>query len=240
MTSLKIAIVHHPDRKPWCIQLIRDLVMEGFFPSDIKLVIDTDGCGARANHLRAWEWLGQQEAEYGLVLEDDVTLCEDFMSNLGRMMSWAPNQIRSLYLGRGRPPQYQERIASVIGQDTSFITASMMMSGQGYLMPISFFTDADRMEAHQLPIDEAITRWARDGEMRITYPKYSLVDHRDGPTLIEDHGDGQPRNGTTALNTADCDPSGAKLPEIRKAWLVAGHNTPWNLGSIPLPEGETP
>jgi hypothetical protein len=144
--------------------------------------------------------------------------------------------VASLYLGRGRPIQYQERIALGVTQNVSYLTAEVLFSAQGYAMPVHYFSEKIREQVAKidLPIDEAISHWIQSWHGMVSYPRYSLVDHRDGPTLIDDHGDGQPRNGNTSLVLDGCDPSGKSLPEIRKAWLMAGHNTPWDLGSIEL------
>jgi hypothetical protein len=244
---VKIAIVSHYSRDKWTIGLVNSLIVQNVVndpTKDIKVLRDDGTIGAKANHMRAIEWIAGQNDDChgaGLVLEDDVVVCEDFGVNLDGFRSRRPEPVGSLYLGRGRPPQYQERIASVIGQDVSYITADVLMSAQGYTMPLWYFQEAlDEMcplASPHLPIDEHLTYWLQHKDHRVSYPKYSLIDHRDGPTLIEDHGDGQPRNGTTALCVENCDPSGARLPEVRKAWLLAGHNTAWDLGSIPLPEG---
>jgi hypothetical protein len=224
-----------------CIDLIRSLLLAGFdnYDERLRILHDDKGYGAKANHLRAWEWLGKQDTSVGVVLEDDVILCEDFLPNLAEFFIHSETPVNSLYLGRGRPPQYQERIALGITQNTSYITADALFSGQGYAMPINYFSEKIRQQvaAVDLPIDESITHWIQSWHGRVSYPKYSLIDHHDGPTLIANHGDGQPRNGTTALCVENCDPSGVRLPEVRKAWLMAGHNTDWSLGTIPLPEG---
>lgn len=239
---MKIAIVAHYSRDRWVHKLVGKLMMQGFSAAeDIVLARDDGTIGAKANHLRAWKYLERitPGVDWGVVLEDDVTPCVDFAANLKSFLRHSQTPVNSLYLGRGRPPQYQERIASVISHDVSYITADALFSAQGYAMPINYFSSkvAEQVADNDLPIDEAITAWVQSWHGKVTYPKYSLIDHRDGPTLIEDHGDGQARNGNTSLVVDGCDPSGSTLPEIRKAWLLAGHNTAWNLGSIPLPEG---
>jgi hypothetical protein len=76
----------------------------------------------------------------------------------------------------------------------------------------------------------SLTR-AQDVPTEVSYAFPSIVEHRDGPTIIV-HRDG-PRNGTTALMTADCDPSGAALPEIRKAWVFGPHSN-WDSSAVHL------
>jgi hypothetical protein len=234
--KISIAIVAHPDR----YRMAQRLANHSPWDASSRVLFDDDGIGAKANHLRAWEWLSTQHVDWGIVLEDDVILCEDFQGNLIQFLLHSPSPVNSLYLGRGRPVQAQERIALAITQDISYITADALLSAQGYAMPVHYFSAKiqEQVSAVDLPIDESITHWVRSWHGKVAYPRYSLIDHRDGPTLIADHGDGQGRNGNTNLVVDGCDPSGSRLPEIRKAWLMAGHNTPWDLGSLPLPEGE--
>lgn len=231
--SIPIAIVAHPQRKEMAEELADLIGAE-------TICWDMTGIGAAENHLQAWKWLADSGAEFGCVLEDDIIPCEDFHRNLEEALNVSPLPILSLYLGRGRPPQYQERVARVIAQDVSFITAQFLMSAQGYVMQTDLFCDREIVgriaRNRDQQIDQAISSWASwmSFDHMVAYCRHSIVDHRDGPTLVEDHGDGCGRNGLTELVWGDCDPSGAQLPEIRKAWLMARYDTNWTSNSVPL------
>jgi hypothetical protein len=233
--DIPIAVVAHPRRAKMAHELATAVGAE---------VICWDGSkvGATRNHLNAWSWLAGTGAEWGVVLEDDVVPCPDFHRNLTEAIVACPTSILSLYLGRGRPPQYQQRVSRAITQDVSFLTAPFLMSCQGYAMRTELFAQHRSVYFYatrgRKPIDEAISRWAtyhraREGD-KFAYCRFSIVDHRDGPTLIQDHGDGRGRNGLTELTAEDCDPSGALLPEVRKAWLSATSGTNWAKGSARL------
>jgi hypothetical protein len=227
--KISTAIVAHPKRRTMAHKLATSV--NGY------ICMDNNDLGAKRNHLQAWECLWRTGADWGVVLEDDVELCDDFLYNLFKLLEHAPTPLVSLYLGRGRPIQYQERIGMAITHDVSYIVAEPLLSAQGYAMPVGFFNpkSANEVLAIDLPVDEAISKWAYQYHLRVSYPRYSLIDHRDGPSLIDDHGDGQARNGPTNLVFEDCDPSGAALPEVRKAWLmIAGHDIDWTLGSVEL------
>lgn len=217
------------------------------------------GVGPANNHLEAWKWLYDTGAEWGVVLEDDVLLCQGFRDQLEQALLHAPTDIVSLYLGRGRPPHWQERLATVIPRaqmhGANWIMLPEFLSAQGYAMRRHLFAHAEHLgkyycngrsgEADEHPIDEAITymmtagnssrrshQWHPDNVPSLasyTYP--SIVQHRDGPTIIQ-HWDG-PRNGTTALITPDSDPTGAVLPEIRKAWVFGPHEN-WDGNAVQL------
>jgi hypothetical protein len=211
---------------------------------------DMTGIGAEANHLQAWRWLAEETGcEWGVVLEDDVVICRDFFWQLRKALANAPTPVVGLYLGRGRPPHWQPEIAKVISSTApfgarpavSYLTADAMLSCQGYAMRIELFGQHERVRHWTKaqtrggkPIDEAMSEWLRVTGTRVSYPVPSLVDHLDGPTLVT-HYDG-PRNGTTALMADDCDPSGAHLPEVRKAWAFGAHGH-WDSSSI---EVDTP
>lgn len=225
---IPIAIVAHPKRNADAIRLAAQTHAEA-------VCWDIHNQGAEVNHLAAWEWLGGESTRWGVVLEDDVIPCKGFQQQLAAALENSPTPIVSLYLGRGRPPHWQQRISRVIATEASYITAQALLGGQGYAMRTELFHDFDRVRhlvnRKRLPIDEAISAWAVEMGIRVSYPVPSLVDHRDGPTLIR-HWDG-PRNGLTALLTDDSDPSGALLPEIRKAWLFGPH-AHWDSSSLEL------
>lgn len=202
--------------------------------------------GAAGNHLQAWKWLSEDyDAEWGVVLEDDVVPCNHFRRNLEEAVRHSPKDFLSLYLGRGRPPHRQQDIARVICADVSYYTDDVLLSAQGYAARVDLFHCYDQVErrARKFPIDNSISHWGKSTGQDFAYCRHSLVDHTgfvNGvgvPTLIKDHGDGQGRDGRTALWTPDCDPSGKRLPEVRKAWLLANTSTDWTRGACALPTG---
>jgi hypothetical protein len=239
--SVAIGVVAHPRREQMANRLASQVGAE-------VVSWDMGHIGAEKNHLKVWEWLAESGKEWGVVLEDDVIPCRGFHRNLGQAMRHAPTPIVSLYLGRGRcagrDPLYQQQVAMAIVKDVSFLTAPFLLSAQGYLMRTELFAhypqvrDAVSSAGHNYkPIDEAISDWAvtQHPGNNISYCRYSIVDHRDGPTVVEDHRDvSAPRTGFTQLMAPDCDPIGSTLPEVRKAWLVAGVDTDWTKGSTSL------
>lgn len=228
---IPIAIVAHPKREAMGHALAQAVSADA-------VCWDVTHIGAEANHLQAWRWLADLPSEWGVVLEDDVIVCKGFVAQLTRALHYAPTSLVSLYLPRGRPPHWQESISKAVSADVCWLTAPAMMSCQGYAMRTQFFSHHKdinrRVGRHNLPIDEAITSWLNNPRtplLNVSYVLPSLVDHRDGPTLVQ-HWDG-PRGGRTALLTPDSDPSGADLPEVRKAWLFGAHNN-WNATSLAL------
>lgn len=229
--TVPIVVIGHPRREKLANNLAREVQAD-----TISWDIQSKGCSF--NHLQAWQWLSEDlDAEWSVVIEDDVVPCNHFRRNLEEAIKHSPEPILSLYLGRGRPPHRQQDIAQVIADPVSYYTDQELMSTQGYAMRADLFHCRDQVEVRtrRTTIERAISFWGKASGQRFAYCRQSLVDHRDGLTLITDHGDGQARNGKTALWTKDCDPSGKDLPEIRKAWLLARTDTDWTLGSRELP-----
>ena len=240
MPSIDVGIVAHPKREAMAMDLADRVGAQ-------CICWDAAHLGAERNHLRVWEWLANSDAEFGVVLEDDVIPCRAFRRNLTEAIKYAPTPILSLYLGRGRcaghSPLYQQRIAQVITSDVSIITSPSLLSAQGYAMRPEMFARHEEVRGFafhsgrkNIPIDEAISIWVTKHRLGpISYCRHSIVDHRDGPTVVEDHRDeSAPRTGKTQLMAPDCDPSGKELPEIRKAWLVAAPDTDWTKGYVAL------
>ncbi len=226
-----IVVVGHPKRERLANKLAAQVNADA-----VVWDMRTQGCGF--NHLQAWKWLVEDfNTDWGVVLEDDVVPCSHFRRNLEEAIEHSPRPILNLYLGRGRPPQRQQDIARVITAPVSYYTDTEFWCTQGYAMRIDLFHFWPQVERRTRvhPIDEAIASWGNSIGESFAYCRESLVDHLDGPTLIQDHGDGQGRNGKTALWSPDCDPSGKELPEIRKAWLTARVSTDWTQGSRELP-----
>lgn len=228
---IPIAIVAHPARRKLAESLAEQVNAE-------VILWDDCGLGAGRNHLRAWQWMAEhRDREWGVVLEDDVVPMSGFRTHLSRALEGSPTPVLSLYLGRGRPLAYQQRIAQRIAADVSYLVAPDLLSAQGYAMPVYMFKDAIkflnlRMARGKMPPDEALSAWCRNRSIKVGFCRQSLVDHLDGPTLVKDHGDGQPRNGRTALVTPDS-AGGEDLPEVRRAWIRASFPD-WTKGSAEL------
>lgn len=228
-----ICIVGHPRREAMANWLAGQVRADA-------VVWDVSKMGPARNHAQAWEWLAGSGHNWGIILEDDVIPCPGFHQNLNMALRYCPTPILSLYLGRGGSPHWQPSISKVITKDNSFLTAPVLLSAQGYAVHRSILVRhaAFRRSAihHARPVDEALSYWisTRYRDLHFSYCRQSLVQHRDGPTLIADHGDGQGRNGKTRLWTEDCDPKGKDLPEVRKAWLMAKRETDWSRGSAPI------
>lgn len=130
-------------------------------------------------------------AYWTVVLEDDAVPVPFFRTQLAKALAVAPAGIVSLYLGRSRPPQWQKRIEratyGAIAQDANFILHNRLLHCVGVAIKsrlVAQMLETVSLNAcRDLPIDEAITAWARAHRYGVAYTWPSLVDHADGPTL---------------------------------------------------------
>jgi len=145
---------------------------------------------------------------WSIVLEDDAIIGEHFQEQARKALEHAPAPIVSFYLGTSRPPQYQARIKTALAQNPTWIIADQLLHHVAVAIRTDLIPDMlNHVAGREGPADYRIGEWAQDCGHRIAYTVPSLVDHADGPTLIN-HFDGEPRT------------------ERRVAWVV-GERDSW-------------
>ena len=187
------------------------------------IAIDGGELGCEGNHHRVWRHLAKRDTSWSVVLEDDAVPVPAFRDQLDSALAVAPAPIVSLYLGRARPPQWQQRIEratyAATGRDASFIVHNRLLHCVGVAINTALITnmiDAVAGNACRgLPIDEAISAWAKANGYPVAYTWPSLVDHANGPSVAI-HRDRVPRDD---------------LP--RKAWR-AGTRTRWGTAQVAM------
>ena len=166
------------------------------------LLIDEGDGGANANHRRALEWAAEQPCRV-VVLEDDAMPVPWFAELVVDWLTRFPDDMLSLYLGTGRPPQYQMQIAErlIIADKTQadYITLPRLIHGVCYSVPPQHIERVLSRWDSSKPADYAVGD-AYGGA--VVYPCYSLVDHADFES-VECHPDSEPRT------------------ERRRAWRLA-------------------
>ena len=183
------------------------------------ITIDMDGMGCTENHCRALEWLNESQGDWVCVLEDDALITNNFRQQLEMAVAKAPSPIVSLYLGRGRPKGAQHLIAKAIVQnpsstiDHNWIVSTYMLHAVGYVIRKSLLPELIEWLQEQEPIDEAISDFAQQNHLAISYTRPSLIDHRDDQPVI-----------TVRVSRY---PDDAQRNEIRKAWMV-GERKNWD------------
>lgn len=166
--------------------------------------IDDGTLGCDDNHAVVQGCLAELPTTWSVVLEDDAVVPPDLKDQLHMALPMSPSPVVSLYLGRRRPPQWQNRIAAAIAhanaEDASWICGTHLLHAVGYAIKTDLL---DSLFNHltPLPADQHIGHWARTYGHTIAYTWPSLIDHADIPTIVN-HPDGQPRRpGRTAWMT---------------------------------------
>lgn len=213
---IPIGIVTHPQRGAMARELELEVGAEAISWDD------QGNLGCEGNHPQLWSYLQSATSPWVCVLEDDAVPCENFRNQLDTMLVNASTPIVSLYLGRGRPDQWQLPISSVISYEACFIRSDTLINTVGYVIRTELLPSLIRSmrqslrqsAAAELPV--RMSNWARSRKHRISYTRPSLVDHADVPTISEPPGTPKRRA---------CE---------RKAWLFDARDR-WNDTYVELP-----
>lgn len=190
--TIKMAIVGHTSRKTLSDKLSYDLL-------SCPVFMDDGALGCTRNHLRAWEWLSQQDSDWSLLVEDDAKLEFDFLTEVSEVLFKAPTPVVSLYLGRGRPVHWQSKAARAVATNHPFIVCTSLLSAVAVAIRTDYLTGPTGMieaaweeaaSPMRTPIDEAITAWCKHEAIPVSYTNPSIVDHDDTlPSVAEHHYD---------------------------------------------------
>lgn len=184
------------------------------------LSIDRGEWGPSLNHYLVWTQLAASAAtaEWCVVLEDDAEPVKGFREQLDMVLAVAPSDIVGLYLGTGYPPAWQTFIEGVQREPVHWIQTHHLLHGVATAMRTELVQQMCEWISgydNAIPVDDAITEWARAHAFTVSYTKPSIVDHKDGETLVE-HPDG----------------GGRLLP--RRAWEF-GSREFWNRSAVWIP-----
>jgi hypothetical protein len=150
--------------------------------------------GSRAQ--LAWRTV-DPDATHHLVVQDDAVVPRHLGAGIERALGYAPEGAAlSLYLGRVRPfaGRIERAVAAADAQElpVSWFVMRELNWGVGVVLPTRFI---DRMVHEQarvnvLEYDRRMSRWLVRHRIPVWYTWPSLVDHRDGPSLVA-HGEGR-------------------------------------------------
>lgn len=207
MNTIKIGVVADMRRRAQAEELADKV--------DATVLSFDDGImGCTKNHIKTWTNLVQHGADWLVVLEDDAVPVDGFREQLDMALAAAPADIVGLYLGTGWPRAWQRFIKKALADarqsDANWIVSSHLLHAVGTAIKVDLANDMLRAvawmseEQRRWPFDEQITHWARYMRgHRIAYTVPSLVDHRDGESLVY-HPDGDGRNGKRVAWEVGC------------------------------------
>lgn len=186
------------------------------------MTIDNGTLGAERNHTKAWTWLRDNATDdWCIVLEDDAVPVTGFRHQLSEALQQAPTPtVVSLYMGRKRPPHWQQHLKEATEKatnnpDVSWITGTHLLHAVGIAIKTDLVADMlTHTATTRYPWDYRVAAWALTRKHPIHYTWPSIVDHADQPTVTR-HPDKMPRTPG------------------RTAWMAAPRTT-WTSTAIPL------
>jgi hypothetical protein len=147
--------------------------------------------GCADNHIRVLSEFNRQVSvrhRWCVVLEDDSRPVSDFRHQLDMALARAQTPLVGLYLGGGNlnfPTQRAMEMAVAKAFESHWITADWFCSGVAYAVRSTrlpaLVTAISEMAG---PLDRRINLWARKTGVQTWYAQPSLVNHKDGVSVI--------------------------------------------------------
>lgn len=196
MTEFATGVVAHTSRADRAKRLARRV--------KAKVVSVDDGTlGATGNHTVTLERLYAETKDdpptWLVILEDDAIPVRAPLKHFDMALRSAPESIVSFYLGTNFPRYWQPGVERSIhdadAAGVQWIVGDHLLHAVGYAIYRHCVPELVEYlrSVPTLPVDEAITEWARPRHRAIAYTHPSLVDHVDDVPVIA-HKDGLPRN----------------------------------------------
>ena len=190
---MRIGIVAHKTRQEMAYNLAKDVHAD-------YISVDPGDLYAARNHRRVWGMLERVTGfdDWGIVLEDDAVPVPNFREQAQASLKVAPTQVVSFYLGRLRPPQFQDKVKQAVARADSvgahWIKADATIHGVALAIKGELIGKMLYDTSHSpRPLDEAITQWCRKFQHDVAYCWPSLCNHADVPSVIGRHSDGAMR-----------------------------------------------
>jgi hypothetical protein len=187
VTRLSVAVMAHPSREHWVADLLGRLGI-----SDWHVAWDR-GLGIWDTCSRAWS-IYDSAATHHLVLQDDALVCRDLLPGLEAAIDTRSpfDNILSLYVGTPHPgatgvARVRQHVTAADEAGSSWFVLPTLRWGLAVVLPTHVI---DQMLAWELGAlypadDQRIGRFARDQlGWRCWHTWPSLVDHRQGPSLV--------------------------------------------------------
>lgn len=187
--KLSVKIMAHEKRAEFIPELVERLGLEA---EDV--VWDNDNIRWHTGR-RAWQAI-DQSADYGMVVQDDALVCRDLIAGLEVALDHLPERgVVSPYIGTRRPAAnaVERAVREARDQDVSWVKMPSLNWGVAIVLPTGVINSMIRWcNLQRYPqYDRRIGRYAIDVERLNTWcPWPSLVDHRDGESLVG-HGQGR-------------------------------------------------
>lgn len=179
MRLVDIIVMAHPDRETHALNLAAQL--------GAYVVWDDEAQGENATGDRAWT-CRDVLCDWVVVLQDDAIPVPNLRQHLSEGLAKAPRTCVGLYVGTSYP-RPSRNVAQAIqrarDEGASWLEHDDLLWGVGVAVPtehiepmLAFVRDSN------LPYDRRIGAYFRSVGLPVRYAFPSLVDHRDGPSLL--------------------------------------------------------
>lgn len=179
MTLVNIIVMAHPDREEHALNLAAHL--------GAYVVWDDDAQGENATGDRAWA-SRDPLCDWVVVLQDDAIPVPGLRQHLSEGLTQAPRTCVGLYVGMSYPRPSRRVTQAVLeaqNVEASWLEHSDLLWGVGVAMPIEHIEPMLAfVKGSNLPYDRRIGSYCRSIGLPVRYTFPSLVDHRDGPSLL--------------------------------------------------------
>lgn len=146
-----------------------------------------DGHGEWDTGARAWDSI-DRAADWGLVLQDDALPIPDMLDHLADALASAVRTCTSLYVGTGRPAAHAvpNAIQKAGRTRAAWLEHRTLLWGVGVVLPTEDITPLLAWAARATyAYDQRIGAWYLGQQRPVRYTWPSLVDHADGPSLVD-------------------------------------------------------
>lgn len=179
------------------------------FVCDLLKKLDAPAGVVFDEHENEWDtgrraWLAHDpEADWHCVLQDDAVVCRDLVAGLNNALRYVTEGSPvSLYAGRKRPHEHRMQALTKRAdeQSASWLVMRDIDWGVGLVFPttriLEIVETADRSHVEQY--DARLSAYFARRKIPVYYTWPSLVDHRDGDSLLA----GKPAEGRVAYRFA--------------------------------------
>ncbi len=186
--SLSCAVMAHPKRAAMVDELLASL------DRPVKVVWDEiqDRHDTGIRSIEAFD----PSCTHHLVIQDDSVVPRDLLAGTERALRYVPQDVpASLYVGRVKPFRAAVEAVTARADGASWITMDGIYWGPAIILPTAvipglaawYRTTGQRFTNY----DRRVSKWFETHKIRCWYSWPSLVDHRDGDSLVKGHGPGR-------------------------------------------------
>lgn len=214
--KVSAVVMAHPHRTELAEELQSSLDRPVEIIYDTNPVPSADPLQRWETGRRCWEAI-DPGSDWGIVIQDDAIACDDLLAGLEIALDQVGKEgLVSAYAGTGRPDQYHIKKALRHAKEKghAWMATRSLGWGVGIVAPtgtIPAMVKWCTQHGKKMPYDMRVGVYYRDVlKWRTWYTMPSLLDHRDGPSLVG-HGRKE-RNAHTHLAGSALDVDWSRVP----------------------------